>query len=295
MNKGTGSIPSSVPRFSQVGDLSAPTTNVGAVSVEQIEPICWWCGAVADSREHRVKASQLRKMFETADHLMLSGKEGKRPTRLNGVKAKPMLFPKVLCARCNNARSKPFDEAYDEFIKKVWDDPDFFRERAEFDMSDVFPDDPDGEKKLARYYVKNIGCRIAEAGFAVPQQLIDFMNGAPVMPNGVILLYKDFSNFDQFRRGGTDGHYPYANRMYAPESPLEGPLAAVCAEVQNGPVGAIFWWDAVTDLGTTFCLRRRTFLRDRRELPYPELHEDEWKRAAVMKQAQDHQGVRPYP
>ncbi|MCX5042466.1 hypothetical protein OG921_04670 [Aldersonia sp. NBC_00410] len=265
------------------------------MSFGQVEPICWWCSAGADSREHRVKASQLRKMFETSDHLMLSGKEGEHPTRLNGVKAKPMLFPKILCAKCNNARSKPFDEAFDAFVQKVWNDPEYFRHRAEFDMSDIFHADPDGEMKLARYYVKNIGCRIAEMGFAVPQQMIDFMNGAPVMPNGVILLYKDFSNYDQFRRAGVDGHYPFANRMYTPAAPEAGPLIAVCAEVQNGPVGAIFWWDASTNLGTTFCLQRRTFLRDRRELPYQELHEDEWKRAILMKRAQDQQGIPPSP
>jgi hypothetical protein len=234
-------------------------------------------------------------MFTSADHLVLSGKEGGRPTRLNGVKAKPMLFPRVLCTKCNNAQSKPFDDAYDKFVQRVWDDPDYFRSRVEFDMAEIFPDDPHGGAKLARYYVKNIGCRIAEIGFAVPQQMIDFMNGAPAMPNGVIVLYKDFSNFDQFRRAQTGGHYPFANRMHTPESPQDGPLVAVCAEVQNGPVGAIFWWDAATHLGTTFCLQRRTFLRERRELPYPELHEDEWKRADLMKQAQDQLGVPPYP
>lgn len=201
----------------------------------------------------------------------------------------------MLTARSRSKSRQPFDDAYDEFVQKIRDDPDFFRERAEFDMSDIFPDDPHGGQKLARYYVKNIGCRIAEIGFIVPQQLIDFMNGTPVMPNGVILLYRDFSNFDQFRRGGTDGHYPFANRMHAPESPAGGPLAAVCAEVQDGPVGAIFWWDATTELGTTFCLQQRTFLRERHELPYPELHEDEWKRAALMERAQDLQGLRPYP
>lgn len=261
--------------------------------MNSVEQTCWWCGDVADSREHRVKASQLRKMFETADYLMLGGKFGERPTRLNGVRAKPMLFPKVLCARCNNARSKPFDEAYDRFVQKVRDDPDFFQKSTEFDICEIFPKDPEGGIKLARYYVKNIGCRIAEIGFSVPQQMVDFMNGAPVMPNGVIVLYKDFSNFDQFRRSGTDGHYPYANRMHAPESPAQGPLTAVCAEIQDGPVGAILWWDSTTKLGTTFCLQRRTFLRDRRELPYPELHEDEWKRAALMKLAQDRQGIQP--
>lgn len=259
------------------------------------EPRCWWCGEVADSREHRVKASQLRKMFSTADHLMLSGKDGERPTRLNGVKAKPMLFPKVLCAKCNNSRSQPFDEAYDMFVQKIWDDPEYFRDRSEFDMVDIFPDDPDGEAKLARYYLKNIGCRIAEIGFAVPSQIVEFMNGAAVMPNGVIVLYKDFSNYDQLRRAGTEGHYPFANRMHTPEDPNVGPLIAMCAEVQNGPVGAIFWWDALTDLGTTFCFQRRTFLRDRHELPYPELHEGEWKRAAIMKLVQDQQGIPIYP
>jgi len=196
----------------------------------------------------------------SADHLVLTGKEGGRPTRLNGVGAKPMLFPRILCAKCNNAQSKPFDDAYDKFAEKVWNDPDYFRSRAEFDMAEIFPDDPLGGAKLARYYVKNIGCRIAETGFTVPREMVDFMNGAPVMPNGVILLYKDFSNFDQFRRAGTEGHYPFANRMHDPESPVDGPLVAVCAEIQNGPVGAIFWWHAAIPSGTTFCLQRRTFL-----------------------------------
>ena len=256
--------------------------------------MCWWCGGVADSREHRVKASQLRKMFASANHLFLSGKAGSRPTRINGIKANSVRFPKVLCRNCNNVRSQPYDVAYDKFVQKVWDDPECFRDRTEFDMAEILPDDPYGAAKLARYYVKNIGCRIAELGFTVPQQIVDFMDGAPVMPNGVILLYKDFSNFDQFRRGGTDGHYPFANRMHNPESPEEGPLIAVCAEVQDGPVGAILWWDAQTSLGMTFCLQRRTFLRERRELPYPELHEDEWNRAALMKLAQDYLGGAPY-
>ena len=258
------------------------------------EPRCWWCGAVADSREHRVKASQLRKMFKTADHLVLSGAVGSRGTRINGVGSKAVLFPKVLCATCNNASSKPFDEAYDHFVQKVQDDPEYFRARSEFNMSEIFPNDPDGGVKLARYYVKNISCRIAEAGFAVPQQLIDFMNGEPVMPNGVIVLYKDFSNYDQFKRAGSDGHYPYANRMFSNEA-HEGPLICLCAEVQDGPVGAIFWWDSATDLGTTFCIQDQTFLRDRRELPYAELHEEEWNRAHLMQAAQDHQGVPTYP
>lgn len=264
------------------------------MSAQQVQQVCWWCDAIADSREHRVKASQLKRMFKTSNHLFLGGGVYERGTRINGVRSKAMLFPKVLCQKCNNARSQPFDGAYDRFVQKVVDDPEYFRTRTEFDMAEIFPDDRDGGAKLARYYVKNIGCRIAEAGFAVPQQLIDFMNGAPVMPNGVLVLYKDFSNYDQFKRSGSDGHYPYANRMFSNEA-HDGPLICVCAEVQDGPVGAIFWWDSATDLGTTFCLKTQTFLRDRRELPYHELHETEWERAELMRKAQDQQGIPPYP
>lgn len=258
------------------------------------EPKCWWCGDIADSREHRVKASQLRRMFRSADYLILHGKSGVRPTRFNGPGSKTMLFAKVLCTNCNNARSQPFDEAYDLFVQKVVDDPEYFRSRTEFDMAEIFPTDPHGGAKLARYYVKNIACRIAEVGFAIPQQLVDFMDGAFAMPNGVLLLYKDFSNYDQFRRCGGDGHYPYANRMHNPESPNDGPLIGFCGEVQDGPVGAMLWWGP-KESGPNFCVQRRTFLRDRRELPYPDLHEEEWQRADLMRRAQDQEGVPSYP
>ena len=48
------------------------------------------------------------------DHLMYE--TGAYPTRLNSVKAKPILFPRVMCQKCNNHRSAPFDKAYDVFM-----------------------------------------------------------------------------------------------------------------------------------------------------------------------------------
>lgn len=234
-----------------------------------------------------MKASQLKKMFAGSDYLVLGG-GAKRPTRLNGPGAKPMLFPKVFCKQCNNDRSQPFDLAYDEFIQIVWDDPERFRDLTHLDMDSIFPNDPFGAKKLCRYYVKNIACRIAETGFSVPTEMVDFMNGAPWMPNAIIILYRDFSNYDQFRRSGAGGHYPYANRMHGPEKPSDGPLEAFVAEVQDGPIGALFWWDPTTEgAGVNFCSQRMVPLRERRELPYPELHKEEWDRADVMRQAQD--------
>ncbi|EME20363.1 hypothetical protein G419_11877 [Rhodococcus triatomae BKS 15-14] len=200
-----------------------------------------------------------------------------------------MLFPKVLCRECNNTRSKPFDSAFDHFVEKIRDDPEYFRSRSWIDMTEVFDSSTESPQDLARYYMKNIACRIAEIGFDVPQQIVDFMDGAPIMPNAILVLYKDFSNYDQFVRAGSDGHYPFANRMHDPESSMDGPLVGFCAEVQNGPVGALFWWGTSFRGGHNFGLQPVIPIRDRRELPHHELHEDEWDRAAKMKLAMDWQ------
>ncbi|MBY4277488.1 hypothetical protein HQO27_26795 [Rhodococcus fascians] len=206
-----------------------------------------------------------------------------------------MRFPKVLCKKCNGDRSQPFDRAYDHFIQKVWDDPEYFRNKNQIDMDEFFAGDPQGSQKLARYYMKNIGCRIAEIGFQVPQQVVDFMDGTPLMPNATIVLYKDYSGHDQFKRAGSDGHYLYANRMHSPESPSHGPLTAFCAEVQDGPIGAVFWWDTETAMGINICSQRIVPLRERRTLPYHELHQNEWDRARLMMTALDAKSVPPYP
>ncbi|MFC8529811.1 hypothetical protein [Nocardia sp. NPDC057227] len=108
------------------------------------------------------------------------------------------------------------------------------------------------------------------------------------MPKVILVLYRDFSNYDQFQRSGAGGFCPYANRMHAPEKPSKGPLATFVAEVQNGPIGAIFWWDpTIEGAGTNICSQRLVPLQEHRELPYAELHQEEWDRADMMKRAQD--------
>ena len=247
-------------------------------------PLCWWCHAAADSREHRVKRTQLARLMGDHDHLIFES--GGYSTRLNSVRSRPILFPKIMCQKCNNQRSAPFDKAYDIFIARVWEDAEFFREKKWFIWSDVFDSAPEvGD--LCRYYIKNIACRIAEIGFDVPNELVAFLDGAEGMPHSAIVLYKDYSTYDQFKRVNLNGHYPVANRMHNPENPEDGPLLGFTAEVQDGPIGALFWWDAVSDHGVNFCSQAVVPLRRRRDLPYHDLHAHEWKRAEVMKRGID--------
>lgn len=241
------------------------------VSISGDEPLCWWCGNLADSREHRFKASQVKRMFRNSDHLWFADKE--RPARINGTRSKAVLFPKVMCKKCNNARSQPFDRSYEKFCTFIWDNPEYFRTRSNFDMLEIFDGAVYGGANLARYYVKNVACRIAERGFAVPQQIVDFMNGDLEIANGTLVLYKDFLNFDNFVERGIEGHHPQANSMCHPEFPSQGSLSAFCAEIQDGPVGSLFWWDESNPSGVVFSSRSLTFLRVRQELPYLDLHD----------------------
>lgn len=237
---------------------------------------CWWCGQRADSKEHRFKASDLRWMFQDSPSLWLDA--GERPTRLQGPGAKAVLFPHVLCRDCNSARSQPFDDAYSAFFTYICEGAERFRNLAEFSMEEIYSSDAEGPGNLARYFMKNFACRIASMGFEVPQQVIEFMNGAQGMHNACLLLYRDFALHDHFRQIGDHGIFLYANAMNSPTEPSEGPLIAICAELQVGPIGALFFWDVDTVLGPVFSTDPWVYLRDRLELPYPELHAEQWGR-----------------
>ena len=97
------------------------------------------------------------------------------------------------------------------------------------------------------------------------------------MPNACLLLYRDFGLHDHFRQIGDHGIFFYANAMNSPIEPGEGPLIAFCAELQLGPIGALFFWDVDTVLGQIFSAHPWVYLRDRSELPYPELHAEQWE------------------
>lgn len=237
---------------------------------------CWWCGQLADSKEHRFKASDLRWMFKDFPSLWLDA--GERPARIKGPGAKAVLFPEVLCRDCNSERSQPFDEAYSVFFRYICADTERFRHPTEYSMEKIYPFDVQGPGNLARYFMKNFACRIASRGFEVPQQVIEFMNGAEGMPNACLLLYRDFALHDHFRQIGDHGIFLYANAMNSPTEPSEGPPIAICAELQVGPIGALFFWDVDTVLGPIFSTGPWVYLRDRQELPYPELHAEQWAR-----------------
>ena len=86
-------------------------------------------------------------------------------------------FANMFCANCNNARSQPFDRAYDRFIKWYLDHESAVEIGGALRLDEMHTDWRAGTDDVLRYFVKHIGSRIAEHGYAVPSPLIDFLDG----------------------------------------------------------------------------------------------------------------------
>ena len=72
---------------------------------------CWICGAPADSREHKIKRSDLVREFGDGpyrdDDTLIHFMDGQDPRDLQGPNAKRLKYDPVLCGDCNSARSQP--------------------------------------------------------------------------------------------------------------------------------------------------------------------------------------------
>lgn len=141
---------------------------------------CWWCGDIADSREHKWKKSEVKGMFGAADSesypLLWIDDSGDFKT-VQGPDSDALKFEKSLCQNCNNARSQPFDLAYDRWIQYLGSNYDQILESRVVDLRDVA--DGTGDKfrlDLAKYLAKHIGCRVADKAGRVPTSLIAFLN-----------------------------------------------------------------------------------------------------------------------
>jgi hypothetical protein len=141
---------------------------------------CWWCGSVADSREHRHKASDLRREFGRPEYeagdVILSRSEGRPEVLLPGPNAKVAKFSTNFCSRCNNERSQPFDRAYDTFIEWFLANEGDVERTGSVPLQEIFDDYGIGSLDVLRYFGKHVGCRIADNDFTVPGTLRAFLD-----------------------------------------------------------------------------------------------------------------------
>ncbi len=153
--------------------------------------LCWWCGAKADSAEHKYKKTDLHRV-KGAEDVVFWGSDGVALHPVRSLRKDPHVrFRPSLCQRCNNAASQPFDRAYDRFAEYVDAQmPDLWRMDG-VPMKAVYGADWSAKTvDLARYYAKHFGCRLAEGGLTVPATLRQFLDGADDMPDAHLALLK---------------------------------------------------------------------------------------------------------
>lgn len=148
---------------------------------------CWWCGAAADSREHRYKRSDLKREHGKGGYsgdAVLSRVSDTRSVARSS-KSDTLKFPLSMCQRCNNTKSQPFDDAYDAFIEHLWANETAVLTDKQLDLGALWGGDQAARADdVLRYFVKHICCRIAEhsepgAPNQVPADLIAFLDGGP--------------------------------------------------------------------------------------------------------------------
>ena len=129
----------------------------------EIRPNCWICGAEADSREHLAKASDLRQTFGAVSlSAPLYFRDGVgRSQRLGSVKSGRIKSEKVLCQRCNDTRTQPYDEDWATLSSALARRSTRVTGQNRIKLRQLFP----GRARIAArnihlYFVKLFGCRI---------------------------------------------------------------------------------------------------------------------------------------
>jgi hypothetical protein len=91
---------------------------------------------------------------------------------LQGPDAKQIKFDGVLCTPCNNTRTQPFDEAYEQFHEYALANESLIVQRRVIDFCDVYKTDFfDQQLNLYRYFAKLFGCYVSQYGFQVPDDI----------------------------------------------------------------------------------------------------------------------------
>lgn len=249
---------------------------------------CWWCGETADSREHRVKKSRIKKIMQTTDLQNgenLSWHHVGELSPIRGPGAAVVQFGMTMCRKCNNNRSQDFDKAYDTFLEFIMSDLEQFRRTPIIVWAQVYEGKKFDQRHLARYFAKNIACRIVEHGVDVPQDLIRFLDDITLPAPFTLTLFSDYPLLDAFAKAGLTPDPNYANSGTLRLLDREGDTPAdpedydgFIAVMMDGPLGVYFEWkrDREYSRSNTLSLSDEVVsaIVDRRRIPNTPVHHD---------------------
>ncbi len=154
--------------------------NIMACSSEDTLATCWICGDQADTREHKLKKSDLVRRYGREPFDKIGGVQhftGGVGRPLQGPASKRVMYKPMLCGNCNGAVSQPWDRAYETFELWLASNVTKTLKRRFIPLDEVFgnPGIAHSAPALYKYFVKAFGCRAVHSGEPVPADLIQLL------------------------------------------------------------------------------------------------------------------------
>jgi len=140
---------------------------------------CWICGAEADSAEHRIKKSDLVRAYGRGPYRGDTAPlhfHGNNQSVVQGSNARTAKYDRSLCHRCNTTFTQPFDQAYNLFMEWIMANERQVLQKRFVNFVDVYGEQFEVcQRNLYKYFAKSFGCRLVDAGYEVPTDVIELL------------------------------------------------------------------------------------------------------------------------
>jgi hypothetical protein len=190
---------------------------------------CWWCGDIANTREHKIKRTLVKDLMFNDDSVkkvyLTQRNEATGRAEKKIIQSPDSDFVKHhknLCQSCNTSKSKKFDEAYRVFHEYLTSNEKSIASSLKIDMNLLNIKQED----LFRYFIKSFCCMIDSTKYtnkpplSVPLELIAALNGKDYNKSLVIQFFtsndpikfplkKIINVVDPIHSSGSDGTYRF--------------------------------------------------------------------------------------
>jgi hypothetical protein len=133
--------------------------------LEAHDATCWINGDLAETREHAIKKTDIKPVFENGEVVQFVFEDGKQIAKRNlqGPGSKHLKFKQKISNSGNSSTTQPYDLAQGEFVAYVRNNSDVIRQRKVVLGTEVFPHCTRQKlKDLQLYFVKWVGCQIRD-------------------------------------------------------------------------------------------------------------------------------------
>lgn len=135
---------------------------------------CWICGGAAESREHRIKATDLKNFFGpiSSETPLYMHSEGIRNRKIKGRNSLNLKYAPSLCSSCNNKRTQKQDEAWADVASFLQSEASPLKTGAKLDLQAALG--RNYRQRLVHlqlFFVKQLGCLVVEGNAPIDLNL----------------------------------------------------------------------------------------------------------------------------